>query len=271
MSLTKPGGKSTSTATSTPQDPPKDDWSGTPIRGILPLVIALVIWEIVGSKESPYFPPPSEWYHATKPLWDEDALLPALRQTATTFVLGLALATLVGAVLGSIIGSNKFADRALGPTFEFLRILPAASLVPIAALILGYTEQMKLVVVVLPALWPILLACRTARRSINPVLLDVPRTLGLSRLEGLFKVTAPSMLRPILLGVRVSAPLALIITILVEIVTRVNGLGALLGTAQSNFASAQVYGLLSIAGVLGFLVNWVVTRLDYVVSKRMGA
>lgn len=270
MSLLKSSTATSEQAGSTAQKPTEDQWSGTPVRGILPLVLALVLWQLVGNKDSPYFPPPSEWYHGLQPLVEKNLLLPALRATAITFVVGLALATLIGAVVGSLVGSSRLADRALGPTLEFLRILPAASLVPIAALILGYTEQMKLVVVVLPALWPILLACRSARRSINPVLLDVPRTLGLSRLEGLLKVTVPSMLRPVLLGVRVAAPLALIITILVEIVTRVNGLGALLGTAQSNFASAQVYGLLLIAGVLGFLVNWVVTRLDFAVSRRMG-
>ena len=270
MSLLKSPGRLGQSGGSKPQPTQEELWSGTPVRGIIPLVLALLFWQLVGDKNSPYFPPPSEWYATTKPLVEQDVLLPALWATTTTFLMGLALATLVGAVVGSLVGSSRLADRALGPTLEFLRILPAASLVPIAALILGYTEQMKLVVVVLPALWPILLACRTARRSINPVLLDVPRTLGLTRLEGLFKVTVPSMLRPVLLGVRVAAPLALIITILVEIVTRVNGLGALLGTAQSNYASAQVYGLLLIAGVLGFLVNWVVTRLDFAVSRRMG-
>ena len=247
-----------------------DKWSGTPIRGIIPLVLALLLWQAFGDKNSPYFPPPSEWFKELKPLIEQDLLLPALGWTTLTFVLGLAIATIVGATVGALVGSSKFADRALGPTLEFLRILPAASLVPIAALILGYNMQMKLVVVVLPALWPVLLACRSARRSINPVLLDVPKTLGLGRLEGLRKVTVPSLLRPVLLGVRVAAPLALIITILVEIVTRVNGLGALLGAAQSNYASAQVYGLLLIAGALGFLVNWIVTRIDFSLSRRLG-
>lgn len=247
-----------------------DKWAGTPVRGIIPLVLTLLLWQAFGDKHSPYFPPPSEWFKALKPLVEKDLLLPALGWTTLTFVLGLAIATVVGATVGALVGSSKLADRALGPTLEFLRILPAASLVPIAALILGYNMQMKLVVVVLPALWPVLLACRSARRSINPVLLDVPKTLGLSRLEGLWKVTVPSLLRPVLLGVRVAAPLALIITILVEIVTRVNGLGALLGTAQANYASAQVYGLLLIAGFLGFLVNWIVTRVDFSLSRRLG-
>lgn len=244
--------------------------TGTPVRGLLPLVLALGLWQILGDPESPYYPPPSEWLGALEPLIENGLLLPALGWSTLTFFIGLLLATALGTGLGILVGSNRLADRSLGPGLEFLRALPAASLVPVAALLLGYTMQMKLAIVVLPATWPILLTCRAARRSMSTVLLDVPRTLGLSRRERLTKVVLPAMTRAVLLGVRVAAPLALIITLLVEIVTRVNGLGALLGAAQSNFMSAQVYALLVIAGALGFLVNWVVTRLEATVSARMG-
>jgi hypothetical protein len=50
-------------------------------------------------------------------------------------------------------------------------VLPAAALVPLA------TQQMKLPVVVRPAMWPVVLTMRSARRAMSPVLLDVPRTV----------------------------------------------------------------------------------------------
>ena len=248
---------------------PKPSRGGTPVRGLLPLVVLLVSWQLAGDPASPYFPPPSTWVDGVRPLVAADKLAPAIGQTSLTFLVGLAIATVLGAVIGTLVGASRPVDRALSPSLEFLRALPAASLVPVAALVLGYTAQMKLVVVVLPAMWPILLTCRSARRSLSPVLLDTPRTLGLSTWDRLTKVLAPALLPAVLLGVRVAAPLALIITLLVEIVTRVNGLGAVLGAAQSNFLSAQVYGLLTIAGVLGFVVNWVVTRAETAVSRRM--
>lgn len=241
----------------------------TPLRGLLPLAALLVLWQLAGDPKSPYFPPPSQWYKAVEPLLAGNRLLGAIGETTLTFLVGLGLATGLGAILGTVIGASRPADRALSPSLEFLRALPAASLVPVAALILGYTTQMKLVVVVLPATWPILLACRSARRALSPVLLDVPRTLGLSRLHRATKILTPALLPAVLLGIRVAAPLALIITLLVEIVTRVNGLGAVLGSAQANFLSAQVYGLLTITGVLGYLLNWIVTRADNAVGRRM--
>ncbi|MCI2415881.1 ABC transporter permease subunit [Saccharopolyspora sp. K220] len=247
----------------------KQGRGGTPVRGLLPLAALLALWQLVGDPDSPYFPPPSEWVAGIQPLLTGNKLLDAVGATSATFLVGLALATLIGSVVGTLIGASRPVDRALSPSLEFLRALPAASLVPVAALILGYTTQMKLVVVVLPATWPILLAVRQARRSLSPVLLDVPRTLGLSRWHRATKILLPALLPAVLLGVRVAAPLALIITLLVEIVTRVNGLGAALGAAQANYLSAQVYGLLTIAGVLGFAVNWIVTRGEVAISTRM--
>ena len=240
-----------------------------PLVGLLPLALALVAWQVFGDVNSPYYPPPSRWWAELKPLWEDGSLTVAVRATLVSVVLSLLLATVVGTLVGGAVGASRIADRALSPLLEFLRVLPAAALVPLAALVLGYTLQMKLAVVVLPATWPILLACRSARRAVSPTLIDASRSLGLSRTSRFRKILLPSLAPGVLLGLRVAAPLALIISILVEIVTRVDGIGALMGSAQANYRSAQVYGLLALAGIIGFCVNWVVTRLESVLGNRM--
>lgn len=245
--------------------------SGTPVKGLLPLVAALVVWQIFGNTDSAYFPPPSEWWKAVEPLFGDGTMWQALGWTALTFFVGLLLSAVLGGLLGTLVGSSRTWDRAFGPLLEFMRAMPAAALVPVLALILGYTTTMKLTVVVIPTTWPILLACRSARRSMSPLLVEVPRTLGLSRFAAVRKVLVPAMTPALLLGIRVAGPLALIVTLLVEIVTRINGLGSLLANAQTRYLSAQVWGLLIIAGVLGFAVNWVVTRADGAVARRMGS
>ena len=204
-----------------------------------------------------------------KPLWSDGSLLAAIGDTARTLVLSIVVAAVVGALVGLAVGSSRGVDRALSPLIEFLRVLPAAALVPLAALVLGYTLQMKIAVVLLPTTWPILLACRSARRAVSPVLVDASRSLGLSRAERFRKILLPSLAPAVVLGLRVAAPLALIITVLVEIVTRVNGIGALMGEAQANFRSAEVYGLLLLAGIIGFLINVIVTVLEGLVRRRM--
>ena len=90
-------------------------------------------------------------------------------------------------------------------------------------------------VVVLAALWPILLNTSSAVRELNPILLDTARSLRLSRTRTVFGVLLPSVMPAVIVGIRVATPVALVITLLVEYLTAVNGVGALVGDAQRTF------------------------------------
>ena len=130
---------------------------------------------------------------------------------------------------------------------------------------------MKVVVVVLAALWPILLNTSTAVRGLNPTLLDAARSLRLSKTRTLFGVLLPSVMPSVILGIRVATPIALVITLLVEYLTAVNGLGGLVGDAQRTFQPARVYALIVIAGLLSLIVNGVVRGIeDGVMRRRVG-
>lgn len=229
-----------------------------PLRGLLPLVVLLVIWQLTGSSSSPYFPPPSTWVAGLGDLWISGALWPAIVATLTTFLTALAVATVVGALTGLLLGVSPWADRALGPTLEFARAMPPAAIVPIAVLLIGYDQKMKVTVVALAAVWSILLNTREGVRSLDPVLRDTARSLHLNALDTVRKVMFPALAPAILLGVRVAAPISLVITLLVEILTRVDGLGAVIATSQRNYQSARVYGLILVAGLFSFVVNGVV-------------
>jgi len=239
-----------------------------PLRGLLPLAAALGVWQVVGDPGSPYLPPPSTWVRGLRDLWTSGALRPATTATLTTFVLALVVATVVGALLGVVVGVSPRADRALGPTLEFARALPPAAIVPIAVLLIGYDQKMKVAVVTFAAVWPILLNTRAGVRRLDPVLRDMARSLHLSRLDTARKVTFPALAPSILLGVRVAAPISLVITLLVEIITRVNGLGALITISQRNYQSARVFGLILVAGLFSFLVNGLVGTMEASVSRH---
>jgi ABC-type nitrate/sulfonate/bicarbonate transport system permease component len=168
----------------------------------------------------------------------------------------------VGTLLGIAIGLSRFLDRMLGPFLDYCRFMPAAAVVPVAVLFAGYSERMKLIVVVFSAVWPILLQVRASVRAQSPLLRDVARSLRLPPVAGFRKVLLPSVVPSIILGVRVAAPLVLIIVLLVEIITQVQGLGGLISNAQRTFDAATAYGILAIAGILGIAINVVVAAAE---------
>ena len=239
-----------------------------PLRGLLPLGLLLGLWQLLGSEASPYFPPPSTWMAGLRRLWESGSLRPAAGETLVTFALSLVAATVLGSLLGVVVGASRKIDRALGPTLEFARAMPPAAMVPIAALLIGYDETMKVAVVTFAAVWPVLLNARAGVRALDPVLVDTARSLHLNWFDTVRKCIAPALTPAVLLGVRVAAPVALVITLLVEIVTRVGGLGGLIALSQRNYLSAQVYGLILVAGLFSFLVNGVVAALEGAVFRH---
>jgi ABC-type nitrate/sulfonate/bicarbonate transport system permease component len=234
-----------------------------PLRGLLPLVILLALWELVEyGRDSTFFPPPSQWLVQTWQLVVNHTLVGALLATLQTFALSLIIATVLGAGLGLLVGRIAVMDRLLGPMLEYFRFLPGVALVPLAVLLAGYTESMKLYVVVFGAVWPVLLQVRASARAIDPLLIDVARSLRLGRITSARKILLPSILPGALLGIKVSAPLTLVLVLVVEISTQVSGLGRAMEMAQQNFQSAQTYGLVVVVGVVAMVLNAIVSVVE---------
>ena len=233
-----------------------------PLRGLLPLVVLLAAWQLGVPEASPYFPPPSTWVPALVKLWNNGELFPATVATVVTAFVALGVATALGTLLGCLVGASARTDRALGPVFELLRATPPAAMVPVATLLLGYDEKMKVTVVTFAAIWAVLLNTRAGVQQLDPALLESARSLQLSRFQRLRKVILPALLPSVFLGVRVAAPIVLVITLLVEILTQVDGLGGLIATSQRTFRSAQVYALIVVAGLISLLINALVASLE---------
>jgi ABC-type nitrate/sulfonate/bicarbonate transport system permease component len=242
-----------------------------PARGLVPLVALLAIWQLLVSGPSAYFPAPFEWWRAAVLLWDSGQLLPAFAATATTFAEGLALAVAIGGGLGLAIGTSRPVERALGPLLEFMRAIPPPVTVPVATLLLGYGVAMKLTIVALSAIWPILLNTSSGAARVEPLLSDVARTFRLSKADWIRQIIVPSVVPSILLGIRVAIPLAIVVTLLAEMLTSLPGIGALMIQAQRNFQSAEVYALLVVVGLLGFIVNDIFVIIEAIVLRRWPA
>lgn len=239
-----------------------------PLRGLLPLAVGLAAWQVLQPGPSPYYPPPAQWWRDTWPLVTSGELLPALAATLQTFVAALALATAAGAAAGVLLGASAAARRALGPLLEFVRTIPPPAVVPLAVLLLGYEERMKLLVVTFAAVWPILLNVSSAVTHVDPLLGDVARTLRLPAAHRIWKIVVPAAVPGLLLGVRVALPLAVIVTLLVEMLILSPGVGSLVMTAQRGFQSARVFGLLVLIGLLGFALNGAFVIVEALIMRR---
>jgi ABC-type nitrate/sulfonate/bicarbonate transport system permease component len=149
-----------------------------------------------------------------------------------------------------------------------MRAIPPPAVVPVAALLIGYNGTMKLTVIVLSALWPILLNATSAVRLIDPLLIDVARSFRLSTAQRIRRVILPAVVPALLIGIRIAIPLAIVVTLLVEMLTSLPGIGAVMIRSQRNFQSSEVYALLVLVGLFGFVINDLFAVIEGVIMRR---
>jgi NitT/TauT family transport system permease protein len=129
-------------------------------------------------------------------------------------------------------------------------------------LFLGIGLVMKTTVVVLSALFPVLINTLQGVVGVDPVLTGTGRTFGLSRFALIRKVILPAALPYAISGVRISLGLCLLVTVLAEMLTATSGLGFTILNAERNFRISDMYAWLVVLAVLGFIMNYAITRIE---------
>jgi ABC-type nitrate/sulfonate/bicarbonate transport system permease component len=241
------------------------------LRGLAPIALVLVLWQLFGNKESVTTPPPSDWWTAFRDIAKSGALRPALETSLKLFVTGLVLATVLGVLLGVALGSSRTLSRALSPLFEFIRATPAAAIVPAALVLFHASSKTEIGVIVYGSIWPILLNTAAARAALPAMRLEMARCLRLTGWERMRKVILPSLLPEIVTGVRIAVPVCLIVTLLVDFLVATGGMGYLLVQYQQSFQVASAFALLVTIGVVGIVLNLLIGLAERLILRRFPA
>jgi sulfonate transport system permease protein len=192
-----------------------------------------------------------------------------LGATARHTLLGWFAACVIGVALGSVVGLTRFGRAYVAPLLEFVRPLPASAIAPIGVLIIGRNDAMIVTVVVFGAVWPVLLASIHGFRSVDERLREVTRALKLTPVHAFVAVAFPSALAEIAAGARVSLALALILSVVAEILASVGGLGDTLNLAERSYRTADLYADVILIALLGVLANAALERYEaYVLRWR---
>jgi ABC-type nitrate/sulfonate/bicarbonate transport system permease component len=138
---------------------------------------------------------------------------------------------------------------------ESLRPMPKAALLPVLMLFLGIDTTMKVTAIVLSTFFPVLINTMQGVRGVDPVLIATGRTFGLSRFAITRKIVLPAAFPYILAGMRIGVALALLVTILAEMLAGTGGLGFIIIDNQRSFLIRQMYSWLVILALLGLCLN----------------
>jgi ABC-type nitrate/sulfonate/bicarbonate transport system permease component len=179
--------------------------------------------------------------------------LGALGASAARWAVGLALAVVVGVLVGVAMGRSRWLAALLEPLLIAGFPVPKAALVLLFVLWWGAGEVSRVAVVVAGSLIPVVISAYHGARDVPPALLWSARALGTRR--AWLTVGVPAALPQIVPGVRVALAIAIFTVLASELLIRGSGLGSLMFTALDNGQTLTVFALSVIVAVLGFALD----------------
>jgi len=187
---------------------------------------------------------------ARGPLWND------LLRTVWRTVQAFAIATAIGVPLGLALGARERVYRAVEFVVDFFRSTPASALFPLFLVLFGVGEGTKVAVAAFGAALVILFNAAYGVMNARRTRLLAARVMGASPARVLLDVTLWEAMPQILVGMRSGVSLALVIVVVAEMfIGSTDGLGQRVIVAQSLFESGLMYGVIFVAGALGYLLN----------------
>lgn len=232
---------------------------------LLAVLALLVIWQLFAMFiNQPILPSPIE---VGEVFFQElqDGLIDHFLASLWRVLASTALAILIAAPLGLILGQSKRLNSFISPAIYLIYPIPKVVLVPIILLILGIGDFPKITIIFLILFFQILVLVRDQAAGLRPELIQSVRSIGAGR-RALFRfVYIPASLPAVLTALRQSIGTAVAVLYIAELFATQKGLGYYIylnGSTLFNYPAmyAGVVAMSLLGLGLYFTVDWLERR-----------
>ncbi|MCD5982810.1 MULTISPECIES: aliphatic sulfonate ABC transporter permease SsuC [Pseudomonas] len=230
-------------------------------------VLLLAIWQLsvsAGWLSTRILPAPSAVIEAGVTLVSSGEIWTHLAISGWRAGLGFVIGGGIGLALGFITGLSKWGERLLDSSVQMIRNVPHLALIPLVILWFGIDETAKIFLVALGTLFPIYLNTYHGIRNIDPALVEMSRSYGLSGFSLFRHVILPGAMPSILVGVRFALGFMWLTLIVAETISASSGIGYLAMNAREFLQTDIVVLAIVLYAVLGKLADLAARGLERV-------
>jgi sulfonate transport system permease protein len=222
------------------------------------------------------------WWLGSALGWLPKSILPAPGAVAATFAellingqlpramgvslervaLGVAIGIVVGTVPAIVAGLFRLGEDLIDAPMQMIRTLPWAGLIPLLIIWFGIDELPKVALVSLAVALPLYVNVYAGIRNVDISLVEVARTLRLSRLGLIRHVVLPGALPNGLVGLRWSLGSAWLALVFAEQVNVRTGIGWLITSAREVYRVDIIIVALVVYACLGLAADLIVRLLE---------
>ena len=229
-------------------------------------VALITAWQVasaLGWLSTRVLPAPLDVLRAAWALAVSGELWTHVKVSAGRALAGLSIGGSLGLALGLLTGSQRWAETLLDSTIQMVRNIPALALIPLVILWFGIDESAKLFLISVSVFFPIYLNTFHGIRNVDPGLIEMGRSYGLTRWQLYRDIILPGALSSILVGLRFSLGLMWVILIVAETISAQSGIGYLTMNAREFLQTDVVLVGILLYALLGKLADWFARALEH--------
>src|SRR5688572_7456023 len=260
--------------------PAAREWAARLIPPIITIGALLIVWQILCMKPGATLPSPSRiWLDAKDLIIDpffvagpQDIglgwrILTSLQRVA----IGFGLASIVGILLGALVGQSVWAMRGLDPIFQVLRTVPPLAWLPIALAAFRDSRPSAIFVIFITSIWPIIINTAVGIRNIPQDYRNVAAVVRLNSFEFFWTIMLPAAAPYIFTGLRIGIGLSWLAIVAAEMLTGGVGIGFFIWDAWNSSRLPDIIVALAYIGLVGFALDRLVGALGALVTRGASA
>jgi ABC-type nitrate/sulfonate/bicarbonate transport system permease component len=230
---------------------------------LLSIIGVVGAWEILGRQVDPLFMSyPSAVAVAAASMIASGELLVALTSSLRTLIVAFFIASVVGTVLGLLIGRYRVVDAGTDWLVNALYATPLVAIIPLVVLWFGLGNAAKTFIVTILAVFPILINTTAGVRNVPKQLIDVGNAFAANERQIFAKIILPSALPYMMTGLRLGVGRAIIGMVVAEFFTAITGLGALIVKYGNQYDTASMFVPIFVLMLLGIALSLAVRRAE---------
>lgn len=253
--------------------------AGVAVPPAIALALVLLVWQGLSSSGQGLPSPTTIWIESKElilhPFFDRGGVDKGLFWHALTSLkrvaIGFSLSAVVGVALGVLVGSSRFAHRALDPIFQVLRTVPPLAWLPISLAALHEAQPSALFVIFITAIWPIIINTAVGVRNIPQDYVNVGRVLRLSPFEYFVTILLPAATPYIFTGLRIGVGMSWLAIVASEMLLGGVGVGFFIWDQYNSSRISDIVVALVWVGLVGFALDRLVALLGRIVSRGAAA
>ncbi len=176
---------------------------------------------------------------------------PYLYNTVIGAVVGSAIGVAVGAAAGLVLSESRSVSQVIQPFVVVANSVPRIALIPIVVLIVGPTIESSIVSVILVVFFLAFFNAFEGGKNIRQPMIENAVLLGASRWNIMWDLRAPNVILWTFAVVPNAISFGIVVAVTNELLTGLNGMGALLLTATTNLEAGLTFAVIVVLSVVG--------------------